>query len=103
MRTISGNDAIRRMRMITKLKDGSFEMTHFTANHKTAEAGELRKVTGCRVRASMPKGVTVNNPDHYLCYTDGQSKEPRMCFKKLIRYVAFPPYYETLKVEWFND
>jgi hypothetical protein len=28
---------------------------------------------------------------------------PKMCFKRLMRYIGFPPAYELLKIDWFNE
>lgn len=101
-KTITGPEALRRMRLITKVKDSYFTLIHFTANLKKQTGGELRKVERCRLRPALPEGLTRVDPDHYLTYVDVSADEPRMCWKKLIRYVAFPPDYELLKVDWFN-
>lgn len=100
---ISGAEAIRRMRLISKMKDETFTLIHFTWNMKTRVGGELRKVEHCRLRPAMPEKVTKVDPDHYLTYTIADLDEPRMCWKKLLRFVAFPPRYELLKVDWFID
>lgn len=49
-----------------------------------------------------PRRTYPGGSGHYLTYVDASADEPRMCWKKLIRYVAFPPDYELLKVDWFN-
>lgn len=51
---ISGAEAIRRMRLISKMKDETFTLIHFTCNMKTGVGGELRKVEHCRLRPAMP-------------------------------------------------
>ena len=102
-RTITGTEAIRRMRLVSKVKGAHFILIHLTCNRETGEGGETRKVERCRLRPSLPDGVTTIDPDHYLTYIDCDLDEPRTCFKKLIRYVAFPPKYELLKVNWFED
>lgn len=51
---ISGAEAIRRMRLISKMKDETFTLIHFTCNRKTGAGGELRKVEHCRLRPAMP-------------------------------------------------
>lgn len=102
-KTISGPEAIRRMRLVSKVKDASFTLIHFTCNLKKQTGGELRKVERCVLRPSLPDGVMKVNPDHYLTYVDVSTDEPRMCWKKLIRYAAFPPNYQLLKVNWFTD
>ncbi|MDR2130545.1 MAG: hypothetical protein LBP56_05180 [Odoribacteraceae bacterium] len=100
---IPATEAIQRMRLISKVEDAYFTLVHLTYNHKTGAGGETRKVERCRLRPSLPDGVTRIDPDHYLTYVDGSMDEPRMCFKKLIRYVGFPPDYKLLKVNWFED
>lgn len=100
---ISGAEAIRRMRLISKMKDETFTLIHFTCNRKTGAGGELRKVEHCRLRPAMSEKVTKVDPDHYLTYVVSDTGEPRMCWKKLLRFVAFPPRYELLKVDWFID
>lgn len=98
---ISGPEAIRRMRLISKVKDSSFTLIHFTCNLKKQTGGELRKVECATLRPALPEGLTRVDPDHYLTYVDVSLDEPRMCWKKLIRFVAFPPDYQLLKVDWF--
>lgn len=98
---ISGPEAIRRMRLISKVKDVYFTLIHFTCNLQKQTGGELRKVERCQLRPALPDGVTKVDPDHYLTYIDVSIDEPRMCWKKLIRFVAFPPDYQLLKVDWF--
>ena len=100
---ISGTEAIRRMRLISKMKDETFTLIHFTCNLKTASGGELRKVEHSRLRPALPEKIMKVDPDHYLTYVVSDTDEPRMCWKKLIRFVAFPPHYELLKVDWFID
>lgn len=100
---ISGAEAIRRMRLISRMKDETFTLIHFTCNLKTGKGGELRKVEHCRLRAALPEKVTKVDPDHYLTYVISDIDEPRMCWKKLIRFVAFPPRYDLFKVDWFID
>jgi hypothetical protein len=101
MQTISGADAIYRMRNLRLVNDASFTLVHISCNLKTRECGEVVKHDRCRLRKS-PGDLTVNS-DHYLAYEDTDTGEPKMCFKKLIRHAAFPPDYELLKVSWFNE
>lgn len=101
-KTISGSEAMRRMRLVGKVRNASFTLIHFTCNLKQRTGGQLRKVEHCVLRPSMPAGKTKVDPDHYLTYADVSADTPRICWKKLIRYVAFPPQYELLKIDWFN-
>jgi hypothetical protein len=102
-KTITGTEALRRARLISKTKDAHFLLVHLTCNLKEGTGGEMRVVRRCRLRPSLRAGVTKIDPDHYLPYTDCDLDEPRECFKKLVRLVAFPPDYETLKVDWFTE
>jgi hypothetical protein len=101
--TITGTEALRRMRLLTKAPAAHFVLVHLTCNTVTGAGGETRKVERCHLRPALPDGVTKIDPDHYLTYTDGDLDEPRMCFKKLVRFVGFPPHYKLLKVDWFED
>lgn len=99
---ISRNEAIRRMRLVSKTKDGYFAMMHLTCNLKTGESGELRKVERARLREALRRETFQVDGDHYLPYTDLDINEPRMCFKVLIRWVGFPPDYRMMKVKLFD-
>lgn len=101
-KTITGIEAIRRMRLIGKVPDAHFVLIHFTCNIHKRTGGELRKVEMCRLRKSLPDKTFHIDSDLYLTYTDLMTDEPRMCFKKLIRWVAFPTDYKLLKVNWFE-
>lgn len=77
-------------------------MTHITWNQKKHETNGLRHVQNCRLRPALPDEKFYPHADLYLPYMDLDLKEPRMCFKKLIRTVAFPPDFIEMKVNWFN-
>lgn len=78
-------------------------MTHVTWNRKKNETNGLRHVTRARLRPALPDEKFYPHADLYLPYIDLDVNEPRMCFKKLIRTVAFPPQYEVLRVKWFDN
>lgn len=98
---ISGKIAIERMRRLKYVPDTYFSMIHFTCNLNRPGKFTLIKVEKCRLRPALKNDTFQTDGDHYLCYQDIEKQEPRMCFKKLIRYVAFPPDYEFQKVNWF--
>lgn len=102
MKTISGPEAIARMRELRHKKNAHFELQHITFNQKRNETEGIRHVQHCRLRPALPDEKFYPNADLYLTYIDLDIKEPRMCFKKLIRFVAFPPDFKLLKVKWFN-
>jgi hypothetical protein len=101
--TISGTKALERMRNLRKVSGATFMMIHIACNLKTGQCGELRKVERCRLRAGLVSDAMTVDPDHYLPYEDIDLEQPKMCFKKLARFVAFPPNYELLKVDWFHE
>lgn len=102
MREIAGTEAIARMRQLRHSEHLHFEMHHLTYNHATDDTKGLRSVTRCRLRPALPKETFAAPADLYLPYMDLDLNEPRTCFKKLVRMVAFPPTFEVLKVNWFK-
>lgn len=102
MKEISGTEAIARMRQIRHRHENSFTLHHLTWNEAKREAKGLRVVERCRLRPALPNEKFSLPGDLYLPYMDLDIGEPRNCFKKLIRFVAFPPRYELLKVNWFQ-
>ena len=106
METIHGFEAIARMRQLKNNQVAHFQMAHLTADTSRRTTNGLRHVDKCRLREAMPDDAFGNVPaDLFLTYVDltaPKNKQNRMCRKKLIRYVAFPPDFTMLKVEWFN-
>ncbi len=100
---ISGTEAIHRMRLLKKVPGAHFTLIHLTCNLRKRTTGGMRKVERCRLRASMRSDQAETDPDHYLPYEDLDTEEPRQCFKKLIRYVGFPPTYKLQRVNWFTN
>lgn len=102
MKQISAKEAIARMREMRNQKNASFTLHHLTWNEKKQETKGLRVVERCRLRPALPGEVLKHAfADLYLTYIDLDLMEPRMCFKILMRAVAFPPNYELMKVNWF--
>ncbi len=102
MKSISGADAIARMRQIRHDPSKHFILKHLTYNRDKDATNGLRTVRKCRLRAALPKEAFQYPTDMYLTYYDIEKDQNRMCFKKLIRYVAFAPDFELLKVDWFK-
>lgn len=103
MKTISGAEAIARMRQMRTDPGNYFILHHLTYNRKKDETHGLRVVNKCRLRTALPDDAFQFDPDLYLTYYDIEKDDARICFKKLIRFVAFPPEYELVKVDWFNN
>jgi hypothetical protein len=100
---ISGTEAIRRARNLKFVPDAPFTLIHLTCNMHTGQCGGQVKHERCRVRPALREDTFTLNGDLYFTWEDMDTGEPRMCFKRLMRYIAFPPRYEMLKIDWFND
>lgn len=96
---IRGFDAIRKIREISK--SHSFTIIFYTCDRKRGEGGELRKYERCRIRNARFDELSDTDQDHYLFFTDEETGDPKMCWKKLIRFVGFPPKYKLQKVNWY--
>jgi hypothetical protein len=103
MKTITGTEAIERMREIRHDESKHFALQFITCDLNRNEYGELRILNKVKVRASLPNETFENDTDHYLPIYDLFEHQNKMCFKKLIRQVAFLPDMEWLKVNWFTD
>jgi hypothetical protein len=100
---ISGIEAIRRARNLKYIEGASFMLIHLTCNLKTKECGATVKHERCRVRPALKEDTFQLDGDMYFTYEDLETGEPRMCFKRLMRHIGFPPDYELLKIDWYND
>ncbi len=106
METIKGTEAIRRMREMRNDLNSWVELHHLTWNRRTETSEGLRVVKRCRLRPSLPQEKFDACADLYLPYTDlamPEKEQNRVCRKRLIRYVAFPPKYNLLTVKWFDE
>ena len=100
--TISGGEAISRARNLKLVQGSWFTLLHLTCNMKTGACGELRKYERCRVRPALREDTFKMDGDMYFTFEDLETGEPKMCFKRLMRYIGFPPDYKLLKIDWFN-
>lgn len=104
--SITGTEAIALMRRLSKQLHQPFQLHHQTFDEKKGISDGMRVVKHCLLRQSLPGDIfSKGTEDLYLPYVDldlPKSNQNRMCRKKLIRYVAFPPRFELLKVNWFN-
>lgn len=105
MDTIIGYEALARMRAMRHDETSYFIMHHQTWNEKEQQTDGIRVVKKCRLRVSLPNENFGADPDLYLPYLDltQRGNQNRMCRKRCIRYVAFPPEYKLMKVDWFNN
>jgi len=100
---ISGAEAIRRARNLKYVSGASFTLIHLTCNMKKRECGEVVKNERCRVRPALKEDTFQLDGDLYFTYEDMETGDPKMCFKRLMRYIGFPPDYELLKIDWYNE
>jgi hypothetical protein len=102
-KTISGTEAIRRARNLKFVPGASFTLIHLSCNLKEKKPGRTVKHERCRVRPALKDDTFQLDGDLYFTYEDLDANEPKMCFKRLMRYIGFPPNYELLKIDWFNE
>jgi hypothetical protein len=103
--TINGFEALTRMRALRHSSDFFFTLHHLTWNERRGETDGIRVIRRCRLRPALPDDSMLPHPDLFLPYTDldaSKANQNRMCRKRLVRYVAFPPDFELLKVDWFT-
>jgi len=102
-KTISGNEALRKARELKYISGASFTLIHLTCNLKTKKCGDVSKIERCRVRPALKEDTFQLHGDLYFTFENMDTGEPKMCFRKLMRFIGFPPDYELLKIDWFND
>ena len=103
IQSITGEEAIRRARNLKGVPNAHFTLIHITCNLKTKECGEISKTERCRCRPSLREDTFQTDGDLYFTYEDLDTGQPKMCFKRLIRYIAFPPSFELYRVNWFDN
>ncbi len=101
MKVISGVKAIARMRQLRADEQSHFQLHHLTLDLTRNKTDGMHSVMRARLRPALPDDLFKRDSDLYLPYIDLDTGEPRMCFKRLIRLVGFPPDFELLKVDWF--
>lgn len=93
------------MRRMSREFRQPFIVHHQTWDEAKQESAGMRVVSRCLLRPSMKSDTFPRaSAELYLAYTDmdlPKGNQDRMCRKKLIRYVAFAPHYELLRVCWF--
>lgn len=95
--------AMARMQQLRHKDKLWFTLHHLTWNERTQETNGMRVVERARLRPALPDEPFSRQADMYLPYIDLDKDEPRLCYRLLIRYVAFPPDFKLLKVNWFTS
>ena len=101
MQTITIIEAVNQMRQLRHTHQ-HFTLHHLTYNVKRRQTTGMRVVERARVRPALPDDDFIKPSDMYLPYLNLDKDEPRLCFRKLIRFVAFPPDFKLLKVNHFT-
>ena len=105
--TISGTDAIALMRRMSRELRQPFILHHQTFDATRRQSDGMRTVNRCLLRVSLKTDTFPRaQAELYLPYIDldaPKGNQNRMCRKKLLRYVAFAPHFELLKIDWFTS
>lgn len=98
---ITGTQALQLAREISKVPQGSFTVAFFPYSRtKGTASGKLTVKERCKVREQLPEDIFSVGSDNYFLFTDGNG-QPRMCYKYLIRYMAFPhDGFKLHKIKW---
>lgn len=99
--TISGPIAMQWAKEISKLPDGHFTVVFFPCSRKRNIANnKLTVKEGCKWRTQLPHEKFSVDGENLFLFTDGNG-EPRMCYRILIRYMAFPnDGFKLHKINW---
>ncbi len=101
--TLKGNHALELAREISKLPGGDFHIVFFPYSraHGTSSA-KLRTIEHCKWRTQLPQEAFDIDPDNYFLFSDRHG-DPKMCYRILIRYMAFPTDgYVLHPVKWLE-
>ena len=98
---ITGAQALQLAREISKVPQGSFTVAFFPYSRTKGSASEKLTIKEwCKVREQLPEDIFSVDSDNYFLFTDGNG-QPRMCYKYLIRYMAFPhDGFKLHKIKW---
>ncbi len=98
---LNGINALQWAREISKLPEGHFTIAFFpySRNRRQASARIVVK-EHCKYRTQLPKERFEVDGENYFLFTDGDGR-PRMCYRILIRYMAFPnDGFKLHKISW---
>jgi hypothetical protein len=104
MEVREGNKAIQILRNSRHNKLIYVELHHLTYNRKTNSTDGMRVVRRAQLRPGLPSDKFDVSSELYLTYKDLDAEvnnQNRMCRRRLIRAIAFPPDYILKKVKWF--
>lgn len=98
---IDGITALQNAREISKLPGGDFTVVFFPYSRSRGEAGaHLVVKEHCKYRTQLPGERFAVDSENYFLFTDAEG-DPKMCYRILIRFMAFPQDgYKLHKINW---
>lgn len=98
---LEGMHALEWARELSKLPDGDFTVVFFPYSRKRDQAStELCIKEHCKWRTQWPGEKYSVASDNLFLFTD-ENGEPRMCWRILIRYMAFSQDgYRLHRINW---
>lgn len=98
---MDGIDALQWARELSKLPNGDFTLCFFPYSRSRGKAGaDLQVKEHCKYRTQLPEERFAAASENYLLFTDADGV-PKMCYRILIRYMAFPnDGYKLHKINW---
>ena len=99
--TIPGPSAMAWAKELSKLPDGHFTVAFFPCSRTKGTASDKLVVKErCKWRTQMPDEKFSVDGENLFLFLDEDGKE-KMCYKILIRYMAFPnDGYKLHKIDW---
>lgn len=101
MHNMGGIEALRLAREVSKVPDGTFTIAFFPYNRvKGTASAKLRVLSGCKVRAQLPRDKFWIDSENYFLFTDAKGA-CKTCYRILIRFMGFPQdNFKLRKIKW---
>lgn len=102
MDQMKGMAALQTAEAITKT-GGTFSITFFPFSRVKRPTGSvaLKTYEGCTMRRPLPHEKFDIDGKHFFLFNDSQGK-PKTCYRKLIRFMSFPPDHKLKKITWYE-
>ena len=99
--TLKGTIAMQWAKELSKLPNGNFTVAFFPYSRlKNKAIPKLEVKERCKWRTQLPKELFNVDGENLFLFSD-EHGEPKMCYKILIRYMAFPnDGYKLHKINW---
>lgn len=113
---IKGTHALQLARELSKLPEGDFHIVFFPysrrrpaaegeSSHRSSQfrcEAKLRTIEHCRWRTQLPHEAFDIDSDNYFLFQDSAGN-PKMCYRYLIRFMAFPnDGYKLHPIKWLE-